>query len=35
MVYHVKGYTPKQGDIIAINFNPSICREIQKNDQLL
>ncbi|TVP90414.1 MAG: type II toxin-antitoxin system PemK/MazF family toxin [Alkalibacterium sp.] len=26
----MKGYTPKQGDIVWINFNPSAGREIRK-----
>ena len=30
MNYSLKGDTPKQGDIIIINFNPSVGREIQK-----
>lgn len=30
MTYSLKGYTPKQEDIIIINFNPSVGREIQK-----
>ncbi|WP_161879294.1 type II toxin-antitoxin system PemK/MazF family toxin [Alkalibacterium sp. MB6] len=30
MVYNTKGYTPKQGDIIWIEFDPSIGREIKK-----
>lgn len=30
MVYTVNGYTPKQGDFVIINFNPSIGREIKK-----
>ena len=30
MNYILKGYTPKQGDIIIINFNLSVGREIQK-----
>ncbi|MFL2105435.1 type II toxin-antitoxin system PemK/MazF family toxin [Desemzia sp. FAM 23991] len=30
MVYSIEGYTPKQGDIIWLNFNPSAGREIQK-----
>ncbi|WP_366533590.1 type II toxin-antitoxin system PemK/MazF family toxin (plasmid) [Carnobacterium maltaromaticum] len=30
MVFHIHGYTPKRGDIVAINFDPSIGREIKK-----
>lgn len=30
MAYSIDGYTPKQGDIVWINFNPSVGREIQK-----
>ena len=30
MVYAINGYTPKQGDIVWINFNPSAGREIKK-----
>ena len=30
MVYALNGYTPKQGDIVWINFNPSAGREIKK-----
>lgn len=30
MVYDINGYTPKQGDIVWINFNPSAGREIRK-----
>lgn len=30
MVYSLNGYTPRQGDIVWINFNPSSGREIQK-----
>ena len=28
--YSYNGYTPKQGDIIYIDFDPSVGREIQK-----
>lgn len=35
MVYSIEGYTPKQGDIIWINFNPSAGREIQKKRPVL
>lgn len=36
MAYTINGYTPKQGDFVIINFNPSIGREIKKEDlQLL
>ncbi|MGG5341434.1 type II toxin-antitoxin system PemK/MazF family toxin [Enterococcus sp. AZ192] len=30
MVFSIQGYTPKRGDIVVINFDPSIGREIQK-----
>ncbi|MFV0557849.1 MAG: type II toxin-antitoxin system PemK/MazF family toxin [Enterococcus sp.] len=30
MVRNINGYTPNQGDIIIINFNPSVGTEIQK-----
>lgn len=30
MIYSINDYTPKQGDIVWINFNPSAGREIQK-----
>jgi len=30
MVYNLNGYTPKQGDIIWVKFDPSIGREIKK-----
>lgn len=30
MVYDINGYTPKQGDMVWINFNPSAGREIRK-----
>ncbi|WP_375180268.1 type II toxin-antitoxin system PemK/MazF family toxin [Enterococcus rotai] len=30
MIYTIHGYTPKRGDIVIINFDPSIGREIQK-----
>lgn len=30
MSYDINGYNPKQGDIILIDFNPSVGREIQK-----
>ena len=30
MVYNINGYTPKQGDFVIINFNPSMDREIKK-----
>lgn len=30
MVFSVHGYTPKRGDIVVINFDPSIGRKIQK-----
>lgn len=30
MVFNIHGYTPKRGDIVVINFDPSIGREIKK-----
>lgn len=30
MVFQIHGYTPQRGDIVAINFDPSIGREIKK-----
>ncbi|MFS7421286.1 type II toxin-antitoxin system PemK/MazF family toxin [Carnobacterium maltaromaticum] len=30
MGFQIKGYTPKRGDIVTINFDPSIGREIKK-----
>lgn len=30
MTHEMNGYVPEQGDIIVINFNPSVGREIQK-----
>lgn len=30
MNYSIDGYSPKQGDLVWINFNPSAGREIQK-----
>lgn len=30
MTFNIHGYTPKRGDIVVINFDPSIGREIQK-----
>ena len=35
MVFQIHGYTPQRGDIVAINFDPSIGREIKKNVQEL
>lgn len=30
MVFNIHGYTPKHGDIVVINFDPSVGREINK-----
>jgi len=30
MGYNIHGYTPRQGDIIWVKFDPSVGREIQK-----
>lgn len=30
MVYEVNGYLPQQGDLVWINFDPSIGKEIKK-----
>lgn len=35
MAYSIDGYTPKQGDIVWINFNPSARGEIQKKRPVL
>ncbi|AKP67812.1 type II toxin-antitoxin system PemK/MazF family toxin [Companilactobacillus ginsenosidimutans] len=30
MAYNFKGYIPQQGDLVYINFDPSVGREIRK-----